>query len=194
MKKFASKSNNLPVPASTGRSLQQAKSLLKLTDSVLGGDRSLTSRDAWLDELVAWADENRIPEKVFPRDADAILALRLLNLYGRELSYLPESIGNLTNLEHLYLGNNDLIVLPDSVGDLTNLKVLYLWRNYFSELPDSIGNLANLEVLDLDHNLLSVLPESIGNLTNLKCLHLESNGLVLLPDSIGNLTDLRIFG
>ena len=110
---MSSKDKNLPVTTpSAGLELQRAKSLVKLTDGILGGDRSLTKRNAWLDELIAWADENDIPEKFFPRNADEILGLKRLFLefhpalilcIPSRLLFIPDSIGNLTNLEYLCL-------------------------------------------------------------------------------------------
>jgi hypothetical protein len=34
-----------------------------------------TTNDAWLDELIAWADEKKIPEEKFPRDKEALFNL-----------------------------------------------------------------------------------------------------------------------
>jgi len=153
----SSKNDTLPVPASTGRSLQRAKSLLKLTDSILGGDRSLGVRNAWLDELIAWADENGIAEEVLPRDADKILALKVLDLAQCELSCIPNSIGSLANLEELFLDGNNLSMLPESIGELTNLTWLSLHGNNLAMLPNSIWGLTNLECLSLwDNDLPSV--------------------------------------
>ena len=44
-----------------------------------------------------------------------------LNLGGTDLTSLPASIGNLTNLEKLYLDENKLTSLPESIGNLKNL-------------------------------------------------------------------------
>jgi len=173
----SSKNDTLPVPASTGRSLQRAKSLLKLTDSILGGDRSLGVRNAWLDELIAWADENGIAEDVLPRDADKILALKVLDLAQCELSCIPNSIGSLANLEELFLDGNNLSMLPESIGELTNLTWLSLHGNNLSMLPESIGELTNLTWLSLHGNNLAMLPNSIWGLTNLECLSLWDNDL-----------------
>jgi Leucine-rich repeat (LRR) protein len=97
---------------------------------------------------------------------------------------LPDSIGNLINLQVLNLANNNLESLPDSIGNLINLQYLYLSNNKFSTLPDSIGNLINLQELYLHINKFSSLPDSIANLINLKKLYLFYNKLVSLPTSI----------
>lgn len=180
--------------------LNRAKSLIKLTDSVLGRDRSLAVRNAWVDELIAWADENNISEKDFPRNADEILELKSLSLtfFGAApsssltsaLSFIPNSIGNLTNLEYLNLVGNNLSGLPASIGSLANLRLLFMESNGLSALPESIGNLTNLRSLGLRWNKLSVLPDSIWNLNNLSWLFLTDNNLSFLPASIGNLTNL----
>jgi Leucine-rich repeat (LRR) protein len=97
---------------------------------------------------------------------------------------LPDSIGNLINLQELDLENNQLSSLPDSIGNLINLQSLDLENNQLSSLPDSIGNLINLHKLDLSSNQFSSLPDSIGNLINLQQLYLSSNKLESLPTSI----------
>ena len=96
-------------------------------------------------------------------------------LLNNQLETLPDSIGNLKNLEYLDLYNNKLASLPDSIGNLTNLEYLGLYSNKLETLPDSIGNLKNLGRLGLSFNRLAILPDSIGNLTNLKRLALNFN-------------------
>ena len=113
-----------------------------------------------------------------------------LDLSRMRLNRLPDSIGNLTNLQRLSIGHNQLTTLPDSIGNLTILKELYVYENQLTTLHDSIGNLTNLNTLYIGSNQLTTLPDSIGNLTNLKELNVYGNQLTTLPDSIGNLTNL----
>ena len=62
-------------------------------------------------------------------------------IHRKELSFcakqcgVPESIGELTNLEELRLQNNNLSILPDTFGLLSNLIQLYLNGNNLTELP-----------------------------------------------------------
>src|SRR3972149_6770781 len=70
-----------------------------------------------------------------------------LNESGNQLTSLPDSIGQLTNLRLVYVDNNQLTSLPDSIGQLTNLQKLFVDNNQLTSLPDSIGQLTNLQVL-----------------------------------------------
>jgi internalin A len=114
-----------------------------------------------------------------------------LNLFGLELSALPEAIGQLTQLKVLNLSANQLSTLPEAIGQLSQLKVLNLSVNKLSTLPEVIGQLTQLQTLDLGVNQLSTLPEVIGQLTQLKVLDLNDNQLSALPEAIGQLTQLE---
>lgn len=51
-----------------------------------------------LDELIAWANENKLSEDIFPRNRQAILAMTKLSLWCEQLTKIPESIGVLKKL------------------------------------------------------------------------------------------------
>lgn len=118
---------------------------------------------------------------------------------------LPEDIGNLTNLEELYIGLYDFNLtgpIPESIGNLTKLRVLWFQATGMSgEIPESIGNLVNLrEMKFLGNNFYGVIPESIGNLIHLTSLVLDGTEFVgngsdfsgILPASLGDLSNLQI--
>lgn len=115
---------------------------------------------------------------------------RVLDLSGRNLKILPESIGQLTQLHILNLSDNQLTQLPDRLGQLTQLRRLDLWNNQLRELPDSIGQLTQLEYLDISNNQLMDVPEPIGQLRQLQGLSLLENQLTQLPEFIKQLTQL----
>ena len=120
-----------------------------------------------------------------------------LDLNGCQLSELPESITQLSNLTSLNLGRNQLTELPELISQLSNLTSLVLWGNWLTELPESIAKLSNLTLLDLGNNRLTELPESITQLSNLTLLGLLGNQLTQLPESItqlSNLTSLDLGG
>jgi Leucine-rich repeat (LRR) protein len=87
-----------------------------------------------------------------------------LNYYDKKISKLPESIGNLVNLQYLHLHNNQLTALPESISKLVSLEYLYLHNNQLTTLPESIDNLVKLKELSLYNNQLKNLPASILNI------------------------------
>ena len=101
-----------------------------------------------------------------------------------QLTSIPESIGNLSELAFLYLEWNSLIVLPNSFSQLTNLFSLTINNNWLTSLPGDFGNLNNLLFLDLGYNQINSIPESICELDNLQYLYLFNNQLESVPDCI----------
>ncbi len=106
------------------------------------------------------------------------------------MSELPDKIGELVNLEVLYLSRNHLRTLPASIGNLIKLKKLYLAKNELTTLPETLGNLTVLKKLDLGSNNLTSLPKSIGNLSLLDVLTISGSELTSLPESFGGLKKL----
>ena len=106
-------------------------------------------------------------------------------------SALPDSVGQLSNLQRLYLSNTQLSALPDSIGNLANLRTLWLSNMSLTALPDFIGNLSNLQTLALLNIPIITLPESIRNLSNLQYLYLIDTAIIALPESIRNLSNLQ---
>jgi len=115
-----------------------------------------------------------------------------LHLSGLGLTALPESLGQLTHLQELYLQDNQLTALPDSLSRLTQLQKLVLAVNQLTALPDFLGQLTQLRVLYLDGNKLTALPDFLSQLTQLQGLYLHRNQLTALPDFLGQLTQLRV--
>ena len=113
-----------------------------------------------------------------------------LDLYSSSIYSLESNIGQLVNLEKLYLNYNNLTTLPESIGNLEKLKLLDIPSNQLTFLPITIGQMINLETLNLGGNQLTSLPNSIGDLEKLKILNLENNKILLLPDSITKLENL----
>ncbi|MGG7662744.1 T9SS type A sorting domain-containing protein [Dyadobacter sp. BHUBP1] len=139
---------------------------------------------------------------------------------GNLTGNLPVELGNLTNLEYLYIadqafGSTSLAV----IGNLTKLKGLSLTPT--GEIPANFTNLVNLETLYLGSgdpmggfsdfsfpSFLSVLPKlkelylqgwvkgefpaAIGSFSNLEVLELNTNGFPnAIPQQLGNLSKLK---
>jgi internalin A len=108
-----------------------------------------------------------------------------------KLTALPESLGQLTQLQSLDLSNNQLTALPEWLGQLTQLQSLNLSFNGLTALPEWLGQLTQLQSLGLSHNRLTALPESLGQLTQLQKLVAFFNKLDTIPKGIGRLAKLK---
>ena len=122
--------------------------------------------------------------------------LETLWLFGNQLNGpIPPELGNLANLKTLLLFDNELSgPLPVEIGNLASLQDLWLYNNQLSgPLPAQIGDLANLQSIDLFNNQLTgEIPAEIGNLANLEDLWLSVNQLSgEIPTAIGNLANLQ---
>ncbi|MCX5964232.1 MAG: leucine-rich repeat domain-containing protein [Cyanobacteria bacterium] len=120
-----------------------------------------------------------------------------LDLSGKGLTEIPESIAQLSNLTNLYLGSNQITEIPESIAQLSNLTSLHLSSNQITEIPESIAQLSNLTNLYLGSNQITEIPESIAQLSNLTELDLSFNQITEIPDSISqlsNLTELDLAG
>ena len=108
---------------------------------------------------------------------------------------IPNSLGNLSNLAGLDLGDNRLSgSIPSALGNLSELNVLGLEINEFSgSIPAALGNLSELDGLNLwGNNLSGSIPSQLGNLSKLTYLDLAFNQLTgSLPTSLGRLSKLR---
>ena len=120
-----------------------------------------------------------------------------LNLMSNNLDgTLPVELGELSDLEYIYLSGNQLSgTIPSDLGNLSGLKLLYLGSNQLSgTIPSALGSLNNLEALRLDFNLLTGnIPPELGSLSNLQTLALADNQLSgNIPSELENLSKLTM--
>ena len=178
--------------------------LNQLPTNDLKSHLGISSFPSSLDELERFFPFDKYPQYGFIRlwvlgelaslGVDWATNLKSLKATMADLTQIPDSIGNLKNLEKLNLNGNSITSIPDSIGNLKKLKHLDLGNNYLNSLPDSIGNLESLEELILYYNHLETLPESIGQLKNLRFLNLNclnSENPVTLPKTIVLLSNLE---
>ncbi|XP_059451669.1 putative disease resistance protein RGA3 [Corylus avellana] len=128
-------------------------------------------------------------------DCDAIFSsfkfLRMLDLWRRDLDYVPSSIGELKHLRCLNLSSNKNIKkLPDSITRLQNLQTLGLsCCRRLEELPRDLKKLVNLRHLKIDFcDALTYMPRGLGQLNNLETL---SRFVVHSGSHFKNCGDLR---
>jgi Leucine-rich repeat (LRR) protein len=119
-------------------------------------------------------------------------------IYAKLSGPLPPEMGNLANLQTLYLDLNDFVSLPPEIGNLSNLQLLTLGSNQLTSLPPEPGNLPNLQWLYLSYNQLTFLPPELGNLPILQELDLSYNKLSgptpAFLRNLGNLSALYLTG
>ncbi|CAI9097326.1 OLC1v1033720C1 [Oldenlandia corymbosa var. corymbosa] len=118
--------------------------------------------------------------------------------HSRQLvGFLPPSIGNLTYLTGINLGNNSFRgVIPPEIGRLRFLQHLNLTSNSFTgQIPSNLTHCTRLTALDLEANqLVGPIPDPLSSLSKLLFLDLSRNSLTGgLPAWIGNFTSLRVF-
>lgn len=121
--------------------------------------------------------------------------IKELLLLNTEISMLPASIGDNTELCDLYIFDSQITSckFPNTIGQLKKLQSLVVSGTTIDKLPITIGNLESLEVLDISGTAIDMLPESIGRLKNLKTLDISDTMIKKIPDSISNLNRLDHF-
>ncbi len=130
----------------------------------------------------------------FPSSITDLTALRVLNL-GRnwKLADIPDGIGDLKDLEELYVWGTSVERCSTRIGELTNLRELSIsGHKNTDELFSVLGELQGLRSLyiaSMEH--IEKLPDAIGELTGLEKLHVERlKGMEEWFDGLGNLTNL----
>lgn len=164
----------------------RVRALAHIDAMLLQGD------DSVFDKLIEWANEREISPSKFPRDKNALKALKELNLSDCGLKTLPQELMYLQGLEELDLSENKFQgVVPRVICELKNLKKLSLNDCGLNDLPDEFAKLQGLERLELWRNTFQKAPKALCELKNLKELILNKCGLSSLPDEFANLQGLE---
>lgn len=119
--------------------------------------------------------------KELPIELKNLTKLEHLALWGTSLEVLPEWICSFKQLRGLYLGRIEkLQKLPENIGNLTNLEKLYLNGTGVRELPESFGKLANLKELLLFNTDVKRFP-MLSSLEHLESCNLSNMVLEKIP-------------
>ncbi|KAL5545546.1 hypothetical protein UlMin_005233 [Ulmus minor] len=115
--------------------------------------------------------------------------LRVLSLQGyRNISQLPDSIGEQKHLRYLDLSFTSINKLPESICMLFNLQTLKLWGcDHLIKLPRHMHRLINLRYFCLSGKSLLELPTQINKLKSLQML----GTLVVGKDDGTNIAELK---
>ncbi len=129
-----------------------------------------------------------------PPQIDHIKNLEFLDLMGNDFTSIPASLGNLTQLNTLFLPA--LKQFPVTLGNLKALRYFKIYRNQSSpgkQLPDMLKGMINLEeltVMDADFPTFDKIAQSLKNLHHLKIFSYIGD-LEAIPTEVYQLTQLE---
>jgi internalin A len=104
-----------------------------------------------------------------------------INLAGNKLKIFPECITGYAKLHDLDIEFEKPVEIPESLGNLTNLNLLRIKR--LTSLPESIGKLQSLVTLDLYDSHVKSLPPTFALLESLGELYVRGR-IVFIPDAV----------
>ncbi|MBE9066315.1 GTP-binding protein, partial [Leptolyngbya cf. ectocarpi LEGE 11479] len=84
------------------------------------------------------------------------------DLSKNQITQIPETIGQMKNLQQLDLSKNQITQICETIGQVKNLQQLDLSANQIEAIPESLEMLTQLKLLDLRHNILPISPETLG--------------------------------
>lgn len=146
-----------------------------LSVSTAGFVEAVAEERAEIDDAIASGKENRY-ERLVGRTAMQGFYLFLMP-YPQKMESFPAEVCELTHLNRLRVPNHSFTQLPETIGNLRDLEVLDLAGNRIHTVPPAIGELEKLRKLNLSGNSIESLPDSISRLKNLKVLELKDNPL-----------------
>lgn len=168
---------------------ENIRDLKKLTRLFLEGKFELPSEFGDLINLIELKIHNS--EFLLPESIGNLIQLQFIEITNTNLKIIPDSIGLLKNLLEFWGDNNKLRYIPNSIGFCKKIRSFSAENNEISSIPSEFGQLKNLERLYLSKNNISHIPDSICNCLMLEILDLGENPLMKLPENIGLLPHLR---
>lgn len=138
---------------------------------------------------------------LFPNEILELTQLLNLNLSCQKFTEIPENISALSNLKSLEFeggacGATPISVIPESIGELKNLEMFTLGytKQDIEYLPASFYNLKNLTYFQCHGCGLNGMSEQIEKLTNLEVLQLTNlENFEKLPSALFRLSKMNSF-
>ena len=150
-------------------------------------------------EQLVWTQYKFSLEETEGMSPDLVTAINVDQLEGAEF---PERVFKYKGLTHLWLSSKNgtdmsaVTQLSETIGELNQLNSLFLHGTNIKYLPSSLFKLPNLEMLSLDFNTLLKIPNDI-DLPKLRYVSVSHNQLTTLPESLAlqpNLEGLSLYG
>ena len=132
-------------------------------------------------EMWNWFEEYGIKHKKNIIDTVDIFA------NNKKITFIPESIRILQNLEYIELTNNRLIEIPNGLCDCANLTMIFIKYNKLTAIPNNISKLKNLKNLMLGNNEITILPDIFDKMENLKTISIINNKLSVIPSTFAKM-------
>ncbi|CAH1276505.1 LRSAM1 [Branchiostoma lanceolatum] len=111
-------------------------------------------------------------------------SITYLDVSYNQLSALPQTVGDLSNLQCLYAHDNVLRSLPAEIARLSHLVVLDFSRNCIVEIPPALPQANSLEVVNFSGNLITLLIPELLYIPTLCQLHLIRNPIQNVPQDV----------
>lgn len=110
---------------------------------------------------------------------------------GRNLRFLPFSIGNLCHLEFLEVNNSELVEIPKSIHKMKKLQNLIFTNNKISSISLELFSLHELRYVRLGNNKITSIPEEISEMEKLYSIYLNDNQIEEIPISMSSMRNLH---
>ncbi len=118
---------------------------------------------------------------------------QILQLNGFTDRYIPEDIGELSNIIELHIsGCPNLVALPTTIGRLTSLNKLTIVNAGLTYLPDELGQLTSLRYMRLSSIPIKYLPDALCSLQRLQILQLFNSQTRSIPNAVAELQALEV--
>jgi Leucine-rich repeat (LRR) protein len=137
-------------------------------------------------------DFSHLSLRAIPPEIAELETLTELDITGSYITEIPGFIGDISTLKRLAVGvtyssphDRDNIILPDTLGNLKNLQSLYLGY-CIPKIPKWLWGLANLSGLTIFNDAIETIPAAIGTLNELHSLRIHGEKISEIPGETGD--------